>query len=117
MSRVVVNPDGALAEVPWYEGPEYKILAEARRAFSIGGAPISEERGNRAAARRLTFWVLYEMGKALDAIIAADKRGEERTCAVRFTESGPERLVIDVTLSPAARDSGIVNRFQTGRVA
>jgi hypothetical protein len=46
---------------PWWEAPEFRALAEVRRAMVGGGAPSHPPQTAEESARHAMFWALFEL--------------------------------------------------------
>lgn len=87
-------------DAPWYDAPEFRALAAARRAFILGGIPPATVQTPEAAARHAAYWTLYELGHALDEIERRTREGSPCWSRVRVAEHGPGRIVIDIAIEP-----------------
>lgn len=92
---------GCAQPPPWYELPEFRALAEVRRAFVKGGIPLAVARASEASARLAVFWTLYELGHALTEIERRTRAGSPCWASVRATEIRPGRITLDITIEPA----------------
>jgi len=88
------------AAPPWHEMPEFRALAEVRRAFVKGGIPLATPRTTEASARLAVFWALYELGHLLDEIEHRSRAGEPCWASVRASEIRPGRVVLEIAIEP-----------------
>lgn len=87
---------------PWHELPEFRALAEVRRAFVKDGVPMPPARTTEASARLAAFWTLYELGHALDEIEHRTRAGLPCWASVRACEVRPGRVVVEIAVEPFA---------------
>lgn len=103
--RSTTRSDRSTPPPPWYEAPEFRALAEVRRAFMNGGSsPVAAIRTPEGGARQAALWTLYELHHVLEELAHRTRSGAPGWCVVRAGEHGPGRVILDIAVQPIPDD-------------